>query len=118
MRTISRRSLLSAFGLTLPFGLGGRARGTPAQPGPVLALRVVPFEEAVRSAFADADRSSAPRREVEVGDSDLVRAGVQGSHNDRPFAGFSAGHLRIVRTASRPGPVCQGARLYVTTVDV
>ena len=42
---------------------------------------------------------------VEVGHSEQVQAGVQGCHNDRPFAGFPAGHLRIVRTGSEPGPV-------------
>lgn len=54
----------------------------------------------------------------EVGHSADVLAGVQGCHNDRPFAGFPAGHLRIVRTGSGPGPVVGGVRLYVATVDV
>ena len=125
MRTYSRRSLLSALGLSLPFGLGPRAE---ASTGPAPALRFRPFEEAVREAFADLGKSPladaagrvrmASCRRVEVGDSAQVRAGVQGCHNDRPFAGFPAGHLRIVRTGSEPGPVRRGVRLYVSTVDV
>jgi hypothetical protein len=70
----------------------------------------------VREAFSD--RSNDPCRRVEIGHSELVRVGVQGCHNARPFAGFPTGHLRIVRTGSEPGPVCQGIRLYVSTVDV
>src|SRR4051812_41867968 len=113
MRTFSRRSLLSALGITLPFGLGVRAEAATSPAGPAPGLRFQPFEEAVRAAFADLHRTASanvpgharmlPCRRVEVGDSDLVRAGLQGCHNDRPFAGFPAGHLRIVRTGSGPG---------------
>ena len=114
----SRRSLLAALGWTLPLGLGARA-GAAAAPAGAAApnLRFRPFEDAVRAAFA----ASAPIgtcHRVEVGPCEAVRAGVQGSHNDRPFAGFPAGHLRIVRTGSEPGPERDGVRLYVATVDV
>jgi len=115
----SRRSLLSAIGVALPFGLGGlaRASSTPSGTANAPVLRFRSFEEAVREAFASHDRTS-PCRRVEVGHSELVQAGVQGCHNDRPFAGFPAGHLRIVRTGSGPGPVRGGVRLHVSTVDV
>ncbi len=113
----SRRSLLSALGLALPLGLGARVGASPTPAGTAPSLRLRPFEEAVREAFADLGRTS-PCRRVEVGHSDLVQAGVQCCHNDRPFAGFPAGHLRIVRTGSEPGPVRRGVRLYVSTVDV
>lgn len=125
----SRRSLLSAFGLALPFGLGARvgASSSPAvSTGPVLRFRS--FEEAVREAFADHVRnpsrgaagsgSTSLCRRIEVGHSEQVRAGVQGCHNDRPFAGFPEGHLRIVRAGSGPGAIRHGVRLYVSTVDV
>ena len=123
MMPLTRRSLLSAMGVALPFvpGVRSHAAATSAGPGP--ALQLVSFEEAVRVAFADhpptddAGPHSSPRR-IEVGHSEVVQAGVQGCHNDRPFAGFPAGHLRIVRTGSGPGPVFQGVRLHVTTVDV
>jgi hypothetical protein len=117
-----RRSVLAALGLVLPLSIPGRA-ATTAAPGarpPVLRLRS--FEEAVREAFAIARTSTAsepfPCRRIEVGHSALLVTGVQGCHNDRPFAGFSAGYLRIVRTGSEPGPVVCGVRLYVSTVDV
>jgi len=115
-------------GVALPFGLGARAgvSANPASPAPMLRFR--PFEEAVLEAFSDHGRTSSndeagrggthPCRRVEVGESDLVRAGVQGCYNDRPFAGFPSGCLRIVRTGSGPGPVHLGARLYVSTVDI
>ena len=47
-----------------------------------------------------------------------MRGSPRVAHNDRPFAGFPAGHLRIVRTGCEPGPVIRGVRLYVATVDV
>lgn len=111
----NRRSVLAAIGLALPLGLDGRASAT-APPGVAPALRLRPFEEAVREAF-QAGTGVAYRR-VEVGHSEAVLAGLQGCYNDRPFAGFPAGHLRIVRTGSGPGPVVSGVRLYVATVDV
>ena len=49
MSTCSRRSILSALGVALPFGLGGRAE---AAASPVPRLRFRPFEEALREAFA------------------------------------------------------------------
>ncbi len=117
-----RRSVLAALGLAAPFGLWGRASGSSAAVGEPPVLRLCPFEQGVREAFATAGphaRDGAlPCRRVEVGHSDLLRLGVQGCHNDRPFAGFPAGHLRIVRTGSEPGPVMGGVRLYVSTVDV
>src|SRR5512135_925226 len=111
MMTHSRRSLLSAIGLALPFSLGSRVGASATPVGTAPMLRFHPFEEAVREAFADHNRTS-PCRRVEVGHSEQVRAGVQGCHNDRPFAGFPTGHLRIVRTGSEPGPVWRGVRLY------
>ncbi len=117
MRIYSRRSILSAIGAMLPFGLGTRAGAstTPAGTPPTLHFR--PFEEAVREAFAGHGRGSVACR-IEIGHSPDIQAGVQGCHNDRPFAGFPEGHLRIVRAGTEPGPVRQGVRLYVSTVDV
>jgi len=117
MITFSRRSILSAIGATLPFGLGSRSGEltTPDGAAPVVGFRQ--FEEAVRERLGDRDRALRSCR-VEVGDSEQIRAGVQGCHNDRPFAGFPAGHLRIVRTGSEPGPTWRGVRLYLTTVEV
>ena len=113
----TRRSILSAIGVTLPLGIGIRMGASPtaAEAAPVLRFRS--FEEAVRTAFAEPGQSSSCRR-VEIGHSEQIRAGVQGCHNDRPFAGFPAGHLRIVRTGAEPGPIDRGVRLYVSTVDV
>ena len=113
-----RRSLLSAIGFSLPLGFGtsvGAATKT-ADSGSMLRFRA--FEDAIREAFADFDGRTSLCRRVEIGHSEQVRAGVQGSHNDRPFAGFPVGHLRIVRTGSEPGPESGGVRLYVSTVDV
>jgi len=113
----TRRSLLSIIGVALPIGIGNRegTSPTPAEAAPVLRFRS--FEEAVRAAFSWRGQSSSCRR-IEIGHSEQIRAGVQGCHNDRPFAGFPAGHLRIVRTGSEPGPIDRGVRLYVSTVDV
>ena len=111
----TRRLILAALGAALPFGLASRAGAASPPVRPALTLRFRSFEEAVRAAFAT---SSATCHRVEVGASDLIQAGVQGSHNARPFAGFPTGHLRITRTGSEPGPTWQGVRLYVTTVDV
>lgn len=117
-----RRSVIAALGLVLPLGFPGRSAvaGAPRLRPPVLRLRS--FEEAVREAFATlrprTDSDPFPCRRVEVGRSELLATGVQGCHNDRPFAGFPAGHLRIVRTGSEPGPEVCGVRLYVSTVDV
>ncbi len=57
-------------------------------------------------------------RRIEIGYSDEVLSGIQGCYNDRPFAGYPAGHLRIVRAGFGPGPIVHGVRLYVATVDV
>ncbi len=117
--TITRRCILSAIGAALPFGIGAgvKARGSAFGTPPTLRFRS--FEEVVREAFADrSNDQTAPCRRVEIGHSEQVRVGVQGCHNDRPFAGFPACHLRIVRTESEPGPVWQGVRLYVSTVDI
>lgn len=118
-----RRSILAALGLALPFGLGSRAAGASAPAGPLPGLRFRPFEEAVRAAFSvvggpTIEVGGYSGRRVEVGQTDLLHGGVQGCHNDRPFAGFPAGHLRIVRAGCEPGPVVGGVRLYVSTVDV
>lgn len=125
MRTISRRSVVASIGALLPLGAGRRTVAAPP-PAPLTStLHFQPFEEALRAAFATAPSgtgagSDGPNvwRRVEIGDSDLVRGGLQGRHNDRPFAGFPAGRLRIIRTGSTPGPLRSGVRLYVTTVDV
>jgi hypothetical protein len=109
-----RRSVLSALALFLPFGLAARGRSPSVGPPPVLRFR--PFEEAVREAFLVP--SGAAWRRVEVGHAPALAAGVQGCHNDRPFAGFPAGHLRITQVGSGPGPAVGGVRLYVCTVDV
>jgi hypothetical protein len=128
MMNLSRRSFLSAIGIALPFGLGARvvAASTPIGNAPVLQFRS--FEDGVREAFSVHGRASLndaggkgemfPCRRVEIGHSEQVRAGVQGCHNARAFAGFAAGHLRIVRTGSEPGPPWQGVRLFVSTVDI
>ncbi|VTT97720.1 unnamed protein product [Gemmataceae bacterium] len=122
--THDRRTVLASLGLALPFGLDRLVAAAPTGPAPVLRLRS--FEEAVRAAFGpDAGTgtspfadASLPCRRIEVGHSAEVLAGVQGCHNDRPFAGFPAGHLRIVRTGAGPGPIVGGVRLYVATLDV
>lgn len=121
-----RRSVLAALGLAVPFGLWARRDAAGATPptsmgeGPELRLR--PFEQALREAFAGpglaAAAGSFPCRRVEVGHADLLDQGVQGRHNDRPFAGFPAGHLRIIRTGAEPGPAVGGVRLYVSWVEV
>ncbi len=125
MRTFSRRSVLASLGITLPVGLAARAEASPSQAGPAPTLRLRSFEDALRQALSARGRAVAagladpsPCVRVEVGHSEDVRPGVQGCHNDRPFAGFPAGHLRIVRAGTEPGPVRQGVRLYVSTVDV
>jgi len=122
MRTFSRRSVLASLGVTLPVGLAARAEASPGQAGPAPTLRFRSFEDALRLAFSARPRGVAadpsPCVRVEVGHSEDVRPGVQGCHNDRPFAGFPAGHLRIVRAGTEPGPVRRGVRLYVSTVDI
>lgn len=127
MMRISRRSILSAIACALPFGIGSRLTASaPLEAPPRLQFRS--FENAVREAFANSSQASLEvatssgeavcRRRIEVGHSEQIRAGVQGCVNDRAFAGFRAGCLRIVRSGSEPGPVRQGVRLYITTVDV
>ncbi|MBN8901034.1 hypothetical protein J0H58_09835 [bacterium] len=116
MATHDRRSVLAALGLAVPFGIDTRAAAAPVGPAPGLKFRS--FEDAVRAAFAAPAPDGAAWRRVEVGHSDEIRAGVQGCHNDRPFAGFAAGQLRILRTGCEAGPVVRGVRLYVATVDV
>jgi hypothetical protein len=52
MMNLSRRSILSAIGIALPFGLGERvvASSTPIGNAPVLQFRS--FEDGVREAFS------------------------------------------------------------------
>ncbi|QEL20653.1 hypothetical protein [Limnoglobus roseus] len=107
-----RRSVIAAVGLALPFGLTAQA-SPPVGPPP--ELRLQSFEGAVRNAFRD---GTSGCRRIAVGHSAEIKAGVQGCTNDRPFAGFPAGRLRIVRSGSEPGPIVGGVRLYLTTVDV
>lgn len=111
-----RRSVLAALGAGLPFA--AHAAPGRASAGPPPALRFRSFEDAVREAFATCTADVSPCRLVEVGHADMLQAGVQGCHNDRPFAGFPAGHLRIIRSGCEPGPAVDGVRLYVATVDV
>ncbi len=116
----TRRSLLSAIGVALPLGIAipPRARRNLATHASAPVLRFRSFEEAVRAVFQADDSQSAVCHRIEIGHSDQVRAGIQGCHNDRPFAGFPAGSLRILRIGSEPGPIHQGVRLYISTVDV
>ena len=107
-----RRSVLAALGAALPFAV---PRWATAGPAPGLRLRA--FEDAVREAFHGPATADGCRR-VPVGHSDLVAAGVQGCVNDRPFAGFPAGGLRVVRCGAEPGPAVGGVRLYAAFVDV
>ncbi len=117
----TRRSILSALGFALPTGLAAAASAAPVttatQTGPDLVLRFRPFEQAVREAFANRPKTPTTRR-IEIGHSDLTRAGLQGCHNAKPFAGFPAGHLRITHTGTEPGPILNGVRLYIATVDL
>lgn len=116
-----RRSVLATIGLALPLGLDGRAGASSRPTGPAPVLRLVPFEEAVRAAFASGAAlpgEEFPCRRIEIGHSDEVLAGLQGCYNALPFAGFPAGHLRVVRAGFGPGPMVGGVRLYVSTVDV
>jgi hypothetical protein len=116
-----RRSVLTAIGLALPFGIDTRLSAATLPTGPAPVLRLRSFEEAVREAFRTAalqPSGTLACRRIEVGHSEEVLAGIQGCYNDRPFAGFPAGHLRIVRAGSGPGPIIHGVRLYVATVDV
>lgn len=117
-----RRSVLAAIGLVLPLGIPARATAPAAPTGAPPVLRFRSFEESVREAFAAVRAStvseSFPCRRIEVGYSELLQTGVQGCHNDRPFAGFPTGYLRIVRAGFEPGPVVGGVRLYASTVDV
>ncbi|AMV23344.1 hypothetical protein VT84_02975 [Gemmata sp. SH-PL17] len=120
-----RRSVLATIGLALPFGLGPRLTAATPAAGPVPALRFRPFEEAVREAFASGTHlpsvtipGEALCHRIEIGHAEELLMDVQGCCNDRPFAGFPAGHLRIVRFGSGPGSIVHGVRLYVATVDV
>lgn len=112
-----RRTVLSALGLSVPFGLSHLAAA--ATPAPQ-RVRYQSFEEAIRRAFAGIAPAEGefPVHRIEIGHSDLVQSGVQGCHNDRAFGGFPAGHLRIVRSGFEPGPAVGGVRLYVAYVDV
>ncbi|VTR92869.1 unnamed protein product [Gemmata massiliana] len=124
--THDRRSVLATIGLVLPFGLGTRLTAAAPPAGPVPVLRFRPFEESVRDAFAAGTHLSfaaisgeaLPCCRIEIGHAEELMVGVQGCYNDRPFAGFPTGHLRIVRFGSGPGPIVHGVRLYVATVDV
>lgn len=115
-----RRAILATLGLTVPLGLARWAGGTPPLEMPSVALRLQAFESGVREAFRLSSPEAEPsaRRRVAVGHGPAVEAGLQGCVNDRPFAGFPPGGLRIVRTCSEPGPTIGGVRLYRTTVDL
>ena len=78
------------------------------------------FGKHLRHSTTKPDLSASPvtRQRVRKGGPAAVQAGLQGCYNDRPFAGFPAGHLRIVQAGSGPGPVFRGVRLYVATVVV
>jgi hypothetical protein len=116
MSILRRRSLLGVLAGALPLAGPGARRARARDAAPALQFR--DFEEAVREAFADRRAGPLDRRRVEVGHCDLIAAGLQGCHNDRPFAGFPVGALRIVRAGGEPGPAVRGVRLYRTSVDL
>ncbi|MFO0959874.1 MAG: hypothetical protein U0800_20975 [Isosphaeraceae bacterium] len=116
MKPLTRRNWISSTGAALPILWQGRSPAS-APELPPQAIRLRPFEESVRAAFGEAPERGSCRR-IEVGDSDLVRAGVQGCHNTTAFAGFPPGQLTIVRSSAGPGPPRGGLRLYVTAVEV
>jgi len=115
-----RRAMLATLGLAVPFGFERWAVASPSRPaGSVMGLTLRSFEDGVREAFRLFPSADAPaRRRVAVGHGPAVEAGLQGCVNDRPFAGFLPGCLRIVRTGSEPGPTVSGVRLYLATVDL
>jgi hypothetical protein len=123
----TRRSIISTLGLMVPIGLAGHAFGADTSVVPTLELKFRSFEDRVREAFSEQQsdangpstlRSTELSQRIEVGYSEDVEAGLQGCYNDRSFAGFPAGCLRIVRVGSGPGSVHAGVRLHVTTVEV
>jgi len=84
-----------------------------------MVLRLQTFEGGVREAFRLSHRAEPyARRRVAVGHSPAVEAGLQGCLNDRAFAGFPRGCLRIIQTSLEPGPTVGGVRLYLATVDL
>lgn len=114
-----RRAMLAAFGLAVPFGFDRWAPATPLAKGTTVGITLRSFEDGVREAFRLFESAGAPAwRRVAVGHGPAVEAGLQGCVNDRPFAGFLPGSLRIVRTGTEPGPTVGGVRLYLATVDV
>ena len=115
-----RRAMLAALGLAVPFGFERWAQAIPTlTPGTAVGLTLRPFEDGVREAFRLFAPADAPAwRRVAVGHGTAVEAGLQGCVNDRPFAGFPPGCLRIIRTGSEPGPSIGGVRLYQATVDL
>lgn len=114
-----RRAILTAFGLAVPFGLDRLASAAPLLTGGAVSLTLRSFEDGVREAFRLFESPGAPAwRRVPVGHGPAVEAGLQGCVNDRPFAGFMPGCLRIVRTGTEPGPTIGGVRLYLATVDL
>lgn len=123
MSPCNRRSLLSTFTAVFPLSLAPTATATAGtDPAPRLGFR--PVEDAVREAFARQSRGGASPLStgctcrVEIGPSGALLGGLPGRRNSRPFAGFPAGQLRIVRTSTEPGPIRHGVRLYVTTVEI
>ena len=114
-----RRAALAAFGLAAPFGVGRLAGAAPLYRGGNVGIALRSFENGVREAFRLFAPADAPAwRRVAVGHSPAVESGLQGCVNDRPFAGFLPGRLRVVRTGTEPGPTIGGVRLYLATVDL
>ncbi len=89
---LDRRSVR---GVGLPFATNAFA-ATPARAVRPPGLRLMPFEEAVRTAFRAA--SADPVRRVAVGWSELVQSGLQGCVIRRTFAGFPR-----IRPSGTPG---------------
>jgi hypothetical protein len=118
-----RRNVLAALGVAAaPLGLVGRVLASPATDAGFPVLHFRSFEDAVRGAFSHNISSKCREvpfsRRIPVGDCELLRIGIQGCHNDRPFAGFPTGRLRIIWTGSEPGPAVGGVRLYISTVEI
>jgi hypothetical protein len=92
LKTLTRRSVLSAIVTTLPFCLDASVKATTSPVGMLLTLCFYSFEEVECNVFSDQPNDhAASSRRVEIGHSEKVRVGFQVCHNDRPFAGFLTG---------------------------
>jgi len=115
----NRRAILSTIGLTVPLALERWASAAPPAETSSMVLKLQTFEGGVREAFRLSHRAGpSAKRRVAVGHGPAVEAGLQGCVNDRAFAGFPQGCLRIIQTSLEPGPTINGVRLYLATVDL